>query len=167
MQLTQIGRTGRPHGVKGEIKLFVDDHYEDDLFNAQAVLIGDPPMPYFVESLRAGGSIIGKFEDLDSREMSVLLSNQPLYLRTDEVQGVPPPDDHPFAFLIGYDIEAAGYGRFGPIEDVFDLPEHYLAQLTVEGKEVYVPLHQDLVVEVKEKEQLIVMDLPEGLFEIN
>lgn len=165
MELTQIGKTGRPHGVKGEIKIFVADHYEDDLFNAKAVLIGNPAMPYFIQSLRAGGSIIGKFEDLDSREFAVLLSNQPLYLRTEEVKGEVPPDDHPFAFLIGYDIEAEGYERFGPIEDVLDLPEHYLAQLTRGGQEVYVPLHEDLVVEVKQAEKVIVMKLVEGLFD--
>ncbi|MEM9835795.1 MAG: hypothetical protein AAF828_04805, partial [Bacteroidota bacterium] len=139
MERIQIGKTGRPHGVKGEIKLFVEDHYEDDLFAAKALLIGEPPMPYFIKSIRAGGSIIARLEDIDQREMATLLSNQNLYLRAEDVTVTEVEDNHPFLHLIDYYVEAADYDRFGPIEAVLDLPEHYLAQVTVAEKEYYVP----------------------------
>lgn len=163
MKLTQIGKTGKAHGTRGEIKLFVDDAYLEDLAGAEAVLIGDPPIPHFLESLRVGGSIIAKFEDLDQREIVGLLSNQALYLPSDQVLGVVVEEEHPFAHLIDWYIEAEGYGRIGPIVDVLDLPEHYLAQLEIGGNEVFIPLHDDLIIEEREKDTLVIMQLPEGL----
>ncbi|MEO0732346.1 MAG: hypothetical protein AAFZ52_05900, partial [Bacteroidota bacterium] len=64
MDLTEIGWTGKAHGLRGEIKLRVLEHYEDDLLAAPSVLIGDPPVPYFFDHVRGGGAIIAKFEDL-------------------------------------------------------------------------------------------------------
>jgi 16S rRNA processing protein RimM len=80
MDLVEIGWTGKAHGLKGEIKLRIASHFEDDLLEAKSLLIGDPPVPYFVEYFRGGGAIIAKFENLDQREQLVLLSNQPVFL---------------------------------------------------------------------------------------
>ncbi|MEO1256234.1 MAG: hypothetical protein AAFY41_15300, partial [Bacteroidota bacterium] len=119
MDLIQVGKTGRPHGVKGEIKLFVEEHFIDDLFTARAILIGDPPAPFFVERLRGGGTIIAKLEEINTREDVVLLSNRPLLLRTEDVNDPTPEEDPlPFAHLLSYTIIADGYPTLGPIEEV-------------------------------------------------
>ena len=62
MELVQIGRTGRPHGIKGELGLYVEEVYLDDLAAVKAILIGEPAVPYFVENLRQGGKLTVKLE---------------------------------------------------------------------------------------------------------
>lgn len=163
MELVQVGRVGRPHGLKGELKLKVEEQYEEDLLAATAVLIGQPPIPFFLEYARGGGALIVKLEGFDQREAVAMLSNQDVYLPADQLTAGPAEVQHPFLQLVGYTIKAAGYPDMGPIEEVMDLPQHYLAQLIHEGKEVLIPLHEDLIVERKEGEQLLVMQLPEGL----
>jgi 16S rRNA processing protein RimM len=167
MNLIEIGWAGKAHGLRGEIKLLVQEFYEDDLLAAKSVLIGEPPVPYFVEYLRGGGAIIGKFEGLDAREQISLLSNKPLYLMTSQVQAVEEPEpDTPWDTVIGYYIEAAGYPDLGPITGILDLPEHYLAELTHEGKDLLIPLHENLVEAIDEDAQRLTMVLPEGLLDL-
>lgn len=165
MELVQIGRTGRPHGVKGELGLHVGEVYLDDLVTAKAVLIGEPAVPYFVKNLRRGGKLTVKLETFQTREQVNLLSNQPLWLPTDQVSETE-EEATPWDELLGYRIEAEGYPVLGPIEDIMDLPEHYLAELTYEGKTVYIPLHEDLVIGVREEDTILVMSLPGGLLDL-
>ncbi len=167
MDLIEIGWTGKPHGLKGEIKLRIQEFYEDDLLAAKSLLIGDPPVPYFVERLRAGGAIIGKFETLDTREHVALLSGKPVWLQTSQVTEVAQDEpDTPWDVAIGYTIKAEGYPDLGPITGIMDMPEHYLAELTYKGKDILVPLHENLVLSVDEEGEVLEMMLPEGLLDL-
>lgn len=166
MDLIEIGWTGRSHGLKGEIKLRVQDIYEEDLLAAKSLLIGDPAVPYFVERFRGGGAIIAKFEGLDNREQISLLSNKPLWLLKSQVSEKEEVPETPFDLVLGYTIMAQDYPPLGPIETIVDMPQHYLAELTHEGKTVYIPLHEDLIVVVREEEKILEMVLPEGLLNL-
>lgn len=166
MELTEIGWTGKAHGLRGEIKLRVLEHYEEDFLMVPSVLIGDPPVPYFIESLRGGGAIIAKFEGLDSREAVSLLSNKPLYVLSSLVQAHTPEPDTPYDEMIGWYIEAEGYPVLGPITSIVDLPEHYLAELEHAGKTVLIPLHQNLILGGRPGDKTVLMMLPEGLLDI-
>lgn len=166
MEVVEIGRTGRPHGVKGELSLVVDEVYLDDLLHAKAVLIGEPPVPYFVAGFREGGKLTVRLEHFATREQVSLLSGRPLWLPADQVTVEIEDELTPWDELIGYHIVAEGYPLLGPIEDIMDLPEHYLAEITVEERTVYIPLHDDLVLAVDEAARRVTMDLPGGLLEL-
>ncbi len=166
MELTQIGKIGKPHGTKGELKIFVEQYFEDDLLAAKAVLIGEPPFPYFVESIRMGGMVILKLEEVNSREMAVLLANKPLLLPNDQITAEVPLEDHPFLHLVGYTIVAEGYPPLGPVAEVLDMPEHYLALLEIDGQEIFIPLHEDLILEEDSEQRQLRMQLPLGLLDV-
>ena len=166
MELVEIGRTGRPHGIHGELALLIDEVYEDDLLEAKAVLIGEPAIPYFVVSFRSGGKLTVTLENFTTREAVSLLAGKPLWLPADQVTTDAPGDDTPYDGLVGYTIQAEGYPPLGPIEGIVDLPEHYLAELTYEERTVYIPLHEDLIVNVRETDTVLEMDLPAGLLEL-
>lgn len=166
MELIEIGRVGKAHGLKGEVKLNIEAWYEDDLLAAPVVLVGEPAVPYFLESARGGGALIVKFEDLDQREEVALLSNRPVFLKAEDVSNpTPTAPDHPFAHLVGYTVEAEGYEPLGPIREVVDMPEHYLALIERRGGEHYLPLHADLILEEIAAQKVLRMDLPLGLAE--
>ncbi len=167
MELTQIGRIGKPHGTAGELKAIVEEHFEDDLLAAKVLFVGTPAFPHFIEQIRMGGMVLLKLEDIDRREMASLLSNQPIFLPTEHITAEAPPDDHPYTHLIGWYIAAEGYEQLGPIVDVLDMPEHYLALLEVAGKDVFIPLHDDLVIAEDPEQQLIRMELPLGLLDVD
>ncbi len=166
MELVQIGVTGRPHGIKGELNLFVDEGYVQDILRSKAVLIGEKPVPYFVERFRHGGKLTVKLETFETREQVLLLSNKPLLLPANQVTELEEEDETPWDAIIGNYIEAEGYPRLGPVEAILDLPEHYLAELTHNNKTVYIPLHEDLVVALREDDKALVMELPGGLLDL-
>lgn len=167
MELVEIGFTGKPHGLKGEIKLRILEFYEEDLMKAQSLLIGDPAVPYFAEYLRGGGALIGKLEGLDSREAVQPLSSKPVWLLQTQVSGIASDEEEtPWDAIIGWTIKAEGYPEIGPITGIMDMPEHYLAELTHDGKGVLIPLHENLVSEVDEDSKMLHMLLPEGLLDL-
>lgn len=167
MDLIEIGWTGKAHGLKGEIKLRIQEFYEDDLMAAKSLLIGDPAIPYFPEYLRGGGAIIAKLENLDSREQVTLLSNKPVWLMASQVVAIDEGEDlTPWDPIIGFTIIAEGYPDLGPITGIMDMPEHHLAELTHEGKNILVPLHEDLVISLDEEAETMTMMLPEGLLSL-
>lgn len=167
MELIEIGWVGKAHGLKGEVKIHIQDFYEDDLFKASSVHIGEPAVPYFLESIRAGGAVILKIEDLDSREQVSLLSNRPLYLMDSQVAQRDEADETPFDALIGYSIQAKDYPLLGPITGIMDLPSHHLAELNHAGKDLLIPLHEDLIVGLDEASKVLEMALPAGLLELD
>ena len=166
MELVRIGTTGRPHGIRGELSLYVEEVYEDDLLLARALLIGERPVPYFVEHFRQGGKITVKLERFDNREQVALLANKPVLLPASEVTPREPDPVTPWDGVLGFRIHAEGYPELGPVEAIVDLPEHYLAEITHNEKTVYIPLHEDLVREMRNEDGLLVMDLPEGLLDL-
>ena len=166
-ELIEIGWTGRAHGLNGEIKLRVSEFYEDDLLAAGSVFIGDPPVPFFPEQFRGGGALIAKFEGFDTRESITLLSNKPLFLSARNVTAREPEEETPFHFLIGFSIEAPDYPRLGPITEIMDLPDHYLASFEHEGRELLIPLHEELIESVNETERVVRMNLPQGLLSLH
>lgn len=166
MEKIEIGRTGRPHGIKGELGLNVNEEYLDDLLNAPFVMIGVKPVPYPVQRFVEGGKLRVKLARFESREQVVLLSNKPLWLPADRVTVEDELPETPWDWLIGYRVEAEGYPMLGPIERIMDLPNHYLAEIVHASKTVYLPLHEDLVIGVREEDTILVMDLPGGLLEL-
>lgn len=166
MNLTPIGTTGRPHGTRGHLSLHIEEIYVEDLLRAKALLIGDPAIPYFVERFAEGGKLTVQLETFTTREQVVLLANQPVHLPTDQLSVEPEEENTPWDHLLDLTIIAEGYPAMGPIIDIMDLPEHYLAAIEYEGKTVYLPLHADLVVDVISERREVIMDLPQGLLEL-
>ena len=55
-EYTEIGYTGKPHGLAGEIKVVVKDEWEDAFFDLEIVYleIKGKKLPYFLDQVRGG-----------------------------------------------------------------------------------------------------------------
>ena len=166
-RFVEIGRTGRPHGVKGELKVHIEEVYQEDFERAGAVLIGTPPVPYFIQRRTGGGAPRIKLETFDSREAVSLLSNRDIFLPEDQITVEVSEEDTPWDVVLGYTIQTENYPELGPIEAIVDLPEHYLAEITHDERTVLIPLHDDLVLGVDQDNRRLQMELPDGLLDIN
>lgn len=169
-KLIKIGATLNPHGLKGELKLFVEEQHEEDLFNTDTVFltISGKKIPYFVESIRGGNALIIKFEDVDDINAAQRIAKKDIEIRESDLI----PDDEretplesDFEFLIGYTLFDQKH-EIGKIEDIIELPHQEMAVIQYKGKEIYVPLNENLIDKINEKQQKIIMDLPEGLLDL-
>jgi 16S rRNA processing protein RimM len=57
-------------------------------------------------------------------------------------------------------------GLIGEVKEVIEMPNYELAKVSYQNRIVMIPIHEDLVEEVNEEEKKIIMNLPEGFFEI-
>ncbi len=162
----EIGKTLKPHGVKGELKVSVEDAYWEDFNNTKAVFITTlgQKLPYFVKQIQdANNATILKLEGIDTKEMALSLSSMPIFMRDADVSVEVTEEGLVYGFLEGYLIKDKMLGDVGKIEEVIELPQQEMAVVIYENKEILIPLNEHLIIEIDEKLERVLMDLPEGL----
>lgn len=167
-----IGFTKKPHGLKGEIKLQIDDKYVEDLLETDVVIltIQGKEIPFFIEDIRIGNNIIGKFEEVDTLEDAQKISSKVLSLREkdilpDELRTFDEEEGLQFEKCVGYMI-VNGEEEVGIIDEVQEFPQQEMAILTYDGRDVLIPLHPAFIVKQDDELKKIFMNLPEGLLEL-
>jgi len=171
MDITKIGRIGKTHGVRGELKINIEDRYVEDAFSVESIImkLGGQPLPYFIEHLRGETTFLIKLEDINDKETASALHFLDVFLPASSITSASVPKTQKDIFLSwnGYTIIDKTLGEIGVIDYIHELPEHYLAEVIVDDKMIAIPLHQDLVVKVDDKKKEILMALPEGILEVN
>ncbi len=170
-ELVSVGTIGTTHGLKGEMKALIESPYEADFAAAKAVFINTKrgkPLPYFVEQIRGKDTPLLKLEGIDSKESAALLRHGEVWLRAEDISPTTEPGytEETLNYLVGYQLIDETAGEIGTIEEIIELPQHSLASVIYKGREIYIPLHDDLVTELDEEKQQLLVDLPEGLLEL-
>jgi len=165
-----IGVTKKPFGVKGELKVNIEDAFLEDFLQAKILFIAvkGKPLPFFVENIRLAGSTFLKLEDVNHKEAASQISGSELLLRkedalADEERVLEVEETLVFKIYLGYSIEDLTLGKIGSIKDVVEFPQQEMALVTFQGKEIFIPLHHDLIESINKKTKTIQMNLPEGL----
>ena len=169
-QYTQIGFTKKTHGIRGELKLTVEDAYEDLLLESDRIFleIRGSKQPFFIEHLRGGGELIVKFEDVDSREDALLLQSRGIFLPSSEIPEMETDDSGGLEYgrIVGYRIVDRQAGEIGTVEEVLEMPQQEMALVLYEGREVLIPLNPDFVKNIDDEATQVAVDLPEGLLSL-
>lgn len=164
-EVYRIGRLGKPHGVHGELTMFVDDDVFDRvdadflILKTEGILV-----PFYIEEyrFRSDSTALIKFEDVDTVESARELTNCDVYfLRrlTDDVE-----DDYTWASLVGFTIVDADSDRVvGRIAAVDDATANVLFQLD-DGR--LIPAVDELVADIDAATQQLTMKLPDGLLQL-
>jgi len=171
MDYVEIGRIRKPHGLGGEIKGDIDERFWDDVAEIDAffIEIKGEKTPYFIEYLRGKGTLILKFEDIDTKEDASLFTSKNLYLRREDVNLSEEEINDTgleFSYLEGYEIHLEEVGKVGIIEEVEEYPQQEMATIKQEGKTFLIPLRSGWILSVNTDKKIVVMDLPEGLVDI-
>lgn len=168
-KLIGVGFTKKTHGSQGELKITVKDEYLEDFVNADVVFINvqGKPLPFFIENLRDAGDILLKIEDVDSPADAKNLTSKELFLREKDIKIQKKAGEIlTFELMVGYELLNEETGSIGIIEAVESLPHQHLAIVNYQDREVFIPLHPEIVVALDEKAKKITLRLPEGLLEL-
>jgi 16S rRNA processing protein RimM len=167
---TEIGYTQKTHGVKGELKFFVEDPYWEIVLEKKRVFldIKGIKVPYFIQEVRGAEGNIVQFEEVPNREAALSLQSRKMFLLSSEI-----PDDLEieeegleYAYLQGYLLTDEHAGKVGIIEEILDMPQQEMAFLKYNGREILIPLNDQLIVRIDESKREILMDLPDGILEV-
>lgn len=169
---TAVGRLQKPHGLRGELKLWIDGPFLDPVETAGVLFVeqGGRPLPFFVEHLRGQGALIVKLEEIDSREDAAMLSHKEVYLQSQTLEPVAvepePKEEAFFQSLSGYLLLDKQLGELGRIARLEEYPQQWMAVLDSPGGEKLVPLVDAFIRKIDAEAQRIYMDLPEGLLDV-
>jgi 16S rRNA processing protein RimM len=166
--MIRIGKIVATHGLNGALIL---KHITGDsnwLKQGDVLFVElrkGSEIPYFVVTVKASNveEYIITVEDVITVEAAKKLVGKQVYVKEDVLKNV--KTDSPLLW-IGFNLVDKQKGGLGLIEDVVQTGHQWLAKLTIEGKEVLIPLVDEMLVDVNIRNKFVRVDLPEGLIEV-
>ncbi|UBM59454.1 ribosome maturation factor RimM [Marinilongibacter aquaticus] len=165
-----LGKITKPHGLKGEVVVWLDVDAPELYAEMDSVFlkIGNELVPYFIEEIQIRGKkSIAKFEDFERLEDTEKIINKELYLPLDNLPEL--DDDHSFYYheIVGYALKSENSGEIiGLITQVYEGSGQDLLAFEKEGKEVLIPISDEIVKTLDREAKTLTVDLPDGLLEL-
>ncbi len=160
-----IGYVSKTKGLKGEVQLFFEfEDYEDLVLDVIFLEVNKKLVPYFVDTikLQKNSTAYATFEDIDHIDKAQVLVRKKIYLPNDKMPERD-PDDFRYTDLVGYQVVDDVEGELGVITLVQEMPQQFIATVDMNGKELMFPLSDDLILGIDAEEEIIEVELPEGL----
>lgn len=163
----RIGKLVSTHGLKGRLVLAHTLPDSNWLRKETVLYLEEMPgsyIPYFLRDFSPwDDSRYGlELEGVEDREQARRLQGMSVWI---EENIVPATDPGPSAWK-GFRLIDRQAGDLGEIHSVLEIGPQWIAQLFIEGKEVLVPLAEDLILEQNARNRYLRMDLPAGLLDL-
>ena len=168
--IIKIGTFARPHGIKGELSLVVDFDPFEDVDNPYVICEMDGILvPFYVESFRYKSRTIMfvKLEDVDSITTAKEFVNREVFYPEKDVKKASTDDEPTWKFFTGYTLAGKKQGELGIIKYVDETTINTLFVVDYCGKELLVPMADDLFVSADFERQILVVLIPDGIFQLN
>jgi 16S rRNA processing protein RimM len=168
-ELIAIGRIGPAHGNQGDAFVEPWTDAPDERFADGTVLTTDPVTagPLVVESHRfQGDRLLVRFVGVGSRDAVMALRATQLLIAATARAPIDDPDEFYDSDLIGLQAQGRDGAYFGPVLEVVHLANAVYLLLRIEGVDRLVPFVSSIVPEVDVAGGRLVIDPPEGLFDL-
>lgn len=173
--MIEMGRLTKIHGLKGEINfVFTNDAWDEVEAEYLIVETDGLLVPFFLEEYRFKNDeeAFVKFKRIDTDKQAEELVGCTVYLERKQL-----PDDYMqkkaeegevgIDFYVGYTIQTDGT-TIGVIDGVDDSTANVLFSVaTPVGGNLIIPASDDYIVEIDDEQKVMVMDLPEGLLDLD
>ena len=164
----QLGYVIKPHGLKGDISIYIDADEPQVYKNLESVLIQQDSqlVPFFISKIKVSEQkAILSLEDSNDIESAQLLKGSALYL---PLSALPKLKDDQFYFheIIGFIVKDEHLGEIGPVTTVYDAGPQDLLAIEHMGKEVLLPINDETVKQVDKNKKQIFVNIPDGLLDI-
>jgi 16S rRNA processing protein RimM len=123
-------------------------------------------VPFFISGWNISGSneILVTLEDIDIPEKAEKFSGRKVYINKSVVV-FSPNEFHPDE-VNGYLVIDINAGEIGRITGIDEIPGNPLFRLIYHKREILIPIHQDLIIEINEKKKIVRVNLPAGFLGI-
>jgi len=164
-KLITIGIITKTHGFEGAVavKITGSSIREPKINEPVFIVIDGIPVPFFIRDVYfAGGeSMILAFDYYTTPASVQMLKGCEVRCEAGKGSGESPDD------LAGYTIVDKNSSLRAPVISVGEQSGQILATVDLNGREIFIPLHPDLIISVDENKKEIKMSLPEGLTDLN
>jgi 16S rRNA processing protein RimM len=164
-----LGRITKVSGYEGGVVVKLERFFSEKLEHMESVFleIEGRPVPFFISASDYSGADILKlkFEGYNSSEKIIEFVGCRVFLTT------PPTADNKtkeMKSLVGFSVLTPDKIKIGTVEEVISNPGQLLLNVISDSdKSILIPLHEHFVVKIDNKKKLMIMQIPEGLTEIN
>ena len=163
-----FGKIIRTHGYKGGLKVALEVDEPQSYRELEMVFIElkKKLVPYFIENIHFEKNKANlKLEDIDTIEQAERLVNSNLFL---PLELLPKLKGSKFYFheIAGFSVEDDKHGLLGTITRVIELPNNPLLSIDHEGKEILIPIADEIIRKVDRRTKTLYISAPEGLVEL-
>jgi 16S rRNA processing protein RimM len=165
-----LGRIIKVSGYEGAVTVKLEKTFTENIPQMESVFleIEGRPVPFFISGLDYSGADILKlwFEGYDTVEKISEFTGCRIFL-TNEIpeESNKKPDNQ---LLIGYQVHTKEDQLLGPISDIISNHGQWLLNvISLDKKNILIPFHEDFIISIDRNKKIVVMDIPEGLLEIN
>ena len=163
-----FGKITKTHGLKGEITIKLDVANPDDFAELRYLLVEEKGnlIPYFIENQKINGDkMFVQLQDVKKVEQAITFIGKPVFL-PNELMPELAEDEFYYKEIVGFKLIDAEKGEIGAISDVLEYPTQAVIQVMKEGKEVLIPIHDDIIEKVDKKAKTLNIKAPEGLIDM-
>lgn len=162
-----LGKVLKPFSYKGEVVLFLDVDEPQDYSQLDGVYISinKKLVLYTIKSIRINGNkATVRFDDVEYEDLERLIGRE-LFL---PLELLPPLEGNKFYFheIIGFSVFDQEKGDIGKIIGVYENAPQPLLSIDCQGKEILLPIIDQVIIEVKREEKQMIVNSPEGLIEL-
>ncbi|RAW02811.1 ribosome maturation factor RimM [Pseudochryseolinea flava] len=164
----KVGYVLKPHGLKGEVTISLEDDAPDFSAIESVFLEKDNRLvPYFIESISIrDAKAFVKFEEVDTMDAAQAISKRALYLpkssRPKSGRGEFYDDE-----ILGFDVDDDAAGNLGKVTTVVDAGANkLLVVVDANAKEVLIPVNGPFITSINKTKKKIAVSLPDGFLDI-
>ena len=169
-ELYKIGKFNKPHGVQGELLFtFTDDVFDRVDCDYLVCEIDGIFVPFYLKEYRfkSDSSALVLLDGVDSVEKARMFTNIDVYFPT-KLIGEEHQSELSVAYFVGFTAQDVHHGVLGKIIDIDDSTANVLFSILQDnGREVLIPVRDELITEIDHDNKMITFDLPEGLVTMN
>ncbi len=164
-----LGKIVAKHSFKGEVLVKLDTDEPEVYENMESVFVSrrNSLVPFFIErcSLHKSSLLRIKFEEVDDEQGASALIGSELYL---PLEFLPKLEGNKFYYheIIGFTLMDTVHGDIGIITGVNDSAAQALFEAEKDGKNVLVPINDDIVQKVDREGKIIHVTTPDGLVDL-
>lgn len=163
-----FGKVIKTHGIKGGISIRIDSDEPAAYQNLHMLLleINKKLIPFFIQSIGIqGNKAYVKLQDIDTIEAASELPGYDIFLPLDQL---PKLKGNKFYYheVPGFKVIDDEFGALGKVETVLEYPNQAVFQIFKDGKEILIPIHDDVILKFDRRSKTIHIKAPNGLIEL-
>jgi 16S rRNA processing protein RimM len=164
-----LGTLTKPHGIKGSLFLWLNSANAIDIKKRDSVFVEIDGLlvPFFIENFKINSAenALIKFEEVDSETKAKAFAEGRVYVLKNAIRKRRKAADVLPSFS-GYKVIDRQLGFIGTAGEINEIANNPLLQVMNGNKEFLIPAHEDIILEINEKDREIYIDAPEGLFDL-
>lgn len=164
-----VGKIVKKYSFKGELLVKLDTDDPKQFLEMESVFVEQHRnlIPFFIEksSLHKSTLLRVQFEEVKNEEDADALLKKDLYL---PLSKLPELTGNKFYYheVVGFNVIDIVFGEVGIITGVNDFAPQHLFEVNHNGKQVLIPINDEIITKVDREAKSISIEAPEGLIEL-